>query len=203
MNHLPNPELDALTRDLEALFSGGGPEPAEVTEAREAIRRAAQEDGTERALTLARMALDRARRAIGVAVDPRPSWRDALRASPRADAPREDHARPLLAGRHYEVELDSEIPDAHPEKSEIEASVAGAFVGVKGHWRVAILVQPNARWWGIRVEGASICWTGTLEGAEEQSPEFLAGRVREAVQLGVMQAALPRPRARADRKGKG
>jgi hypothetical protein len=95
------------------------------------------------------------------------------------------------------VDLDSEIPDGHPGKSAIEASVMGAFVGVKGRWRVAILVQPNAPWWGLRVEGASICWTGTIEGTHEQSPDFLAGRVREAVQLGVMQAALPKHRFRA------
>ena len=56
--------------------------------------------------------------------------------------------------------------------------------------------EPNAPWWGIRVEGRSICWTGTLEGADEQSPEFLAGRIREAVQLGLMQAALPPRRGR-------
>jgi hypothetical protein len=139
---LPHPELDALARDLDDLETSALTGP-----------------GAERALVLARLALEQARRALG-----------------------------------REVELDSGIPGAHPAKAAIEASVAGAFAGVKGRWRVAILVQPDAAWWGIRVEGASTCWTGTLEGPDEQSPAFLAGRVREAVRLALMQAALPHRR---------
>jgi hypothetical protein len=177
------------------------PERPEIADAREAIRRAADvvtpgagiapsNHDAERALTLARMALDRARRALGAG--PRRSWREALQPPPPVVAAAVDDRRPSAApARHAEVDLDSEIPDGHPAKSEIEASVARAFAGVKGRWRVAILVQPHAAWWGLRVEGASTCWTGTVEGPGEQSPEFLAGRVREAVQLGLMQAALP------------
>ncbi len=202
-----HPEIEALAHDLDALAASAlAPEHPEVAGAREAIRRASEilvpaatllpaGPDAERALTLARMALDRARCALGVG--PRRSWQEVLKSPlPVADAAVDDRRPPAGSRLHAEVDLDSEIPDGHPAKSEIEASVAGAFAGVKGRWRVAILVQPHAPWWGIRVEGASICWTGTLEGPEEQSPEFLAGRVREAVQLGLMQAALPRRRDR-------
>jgi len=203
---LQHSDLDALRSDLDALAASGS--APELGDAREAIRNAADavsreghspsgNPDTERALTLARMALDRARHAMGGAGGSRQSWQDALRATrPSAEAPEADR-RPRASARHADVALDSEIPDAHPAKAAIEASVASAFAGVKGRWRVAILVQPHAPWWGIRVEGASICWTGTLEGPDEQSPEFLSGRVREAVQLGLMQAALPRRRGRS------
>jgi hypothetical protein len=187
-------DLAALSRVLDGLApSGTG--AVEIREAREAIRRASEGD-PERALQLARMAVDRARRAIGAAGDPRPAWRSVLQAPARTGMPREERRNLTGGARNPDVELDSEIPDAYPGKSTIEASVMGAFAGVKGRWRVAILVQPHAPWWGLRVEGASICWTGTLEGTSEQSAEFLAGRVREAVQLGLMQAALPKPRSR-------
>jgi hypothetical protein len=166
-----HPEIEALVRDLERLEQSGGSGPA-----------------TERALTLARMAVDRARRALDGAPD---GSRPPSRMAPAAGEPPAPHAN-----RRANFELDSEIPEAHPDKAAIETSVAGAFAGVKGRWRVAILVQPNAPWWGLRVEGASICWTGTLEGPDEQSPEFLSGRVREAVQLGLMQAAIPPRRGR-------
>ena len=203
-----HPAIDALAQDLDALRpTVEGPEPAQVADAREAIRRAAEAvsrdsrsgavgPDVERALTLARMAVDRARRATGDADPRRASWQEALQAPLPAAAPA-PAARRTASSRFPHLELESEIPDGHPAKSEIEASVVGAFAGVKGRWRVAILVQPHAPWWGIRVEGTSICWTGTLEGPEEQSPEFLAGRVREAVRLGLMQSALPRRRDRA------
>jgi hypothetical protein len=203
---LPHLQLAALTSDLDGLATSGT--APELEDARAAIRRAADalsrgerpESATpdaERALTLAGMALDRARHAMGAA-GVAPSWQEALRANPPAAAPPAAGRRPSdKSARHAQLELDSEIPDGHPAKTAIEASVAGAFAGVKGRWRVAILVQANAPWWGLRVEGASVCWTGTLEGPEEQSPEFLSGRVREAVQLGLMQAALPRPRSRS------
>ena len=187
----PTQEIESLHRDLDRLAQSG-PAVVELEQAREVLRAAgdvvASGAGTdrERALTLARLALQRARSAQGGPLAPRASWQQVLQKPvPRAaPAPSE------------KLQIDSEIPEAHPAKSAIEASVAGAFAGVKGRWRVAILVQPNASWWGVRVEGASICWTGTLEGPDEQSPEFLAGRVREAVQLGLMQAALPRRRGR-------
>ena len=104
----------------------------------------------------------------------------------------------LRAARRAQVDLDSEIPDDHPGKSAIETAVAGAFAGVGGKWRVSILVQERSSWWGLRVENGSVCWTGTIDGPEEQTPEYLAGRVREAVQLGLMQSALPRPRRGVD-----
>lgn len=203
---LPHLELDALTSDLDGLTTSGT--SPELEDARAAIRTAADalsrgelsesaKSDADRALTLARMALERARHAMGAAGVPRPSWQEALRATPAAAPPAAGRRPADKSARHAHLELDSEIPDAHPAKTAIEASVAGAFAGVKGRWRVAILVQPNAQWWGLRVEGASICWTGTLEGPEEQSPEFLSGRVREAVQLGLMQAALPRRRSRS------
>jgi hypothetical protein len=200
-----NPRLDALARDLEDLATLGAlPEPPELADARDAVRQAADalsHDSraglagpySERALTLARMALDRARQALGATAGPRASWQEAVRPPVAAPDSADERRRPVTSSRHADVQLDSEIPEAHPAKSAIEASVAGAFAGVKGRWRVAILVQPNASWWGIRVEGGSVCWTGTLEGPEEQSPDFLGGRVREAVRLGLMQAALPRP----------
>jgi hypothetical protein len=199
---LLNPEIAAPARDLDRL-ARSGPPVVELEQAREVLRAAsdvvARSGGpgapwpdAERALTLARLALDRARAAQGGPPAAKPSWQQALQ------APRPPAGTPVRAesDRHATVQLDSEIPDAHPAKTAIESSIAGAFAGVKGRWRVAILVQPNAPWWGIRVEGRSICWTGTLEGADEQSPEFLAGRIREAVQLGLMQAALPRERGR-------
>jgi hypothetical protein len=198
-----NRELDALARDLDELSAAEpDPPPAEIADARDALRKAADAvsrnpravgPDSERALTLARMAIDRAGRAVGT-VRPRSAWQDALRAP--AAAPATDRPSPTRLKLDGDVELVSEIPDSHPEKEAIETSVAGAFAGVKGRWRVAILVQPHAAWWGLRVEGNSICWTGTLEGPDEQSPEYLAGRVREAVRLGVMQAALPHHRHR-------
>jgi hypothetical protein len=191
------PEIEALAREIDqlALAASG---TVEVEQAREVLRAAsdliargdASGSDPERALTLARLALERARAAHSPAA-PKPSWQQALRATavtPAQSIPETE--------RRASLQLDSEIPDGHPAKSAIEASITGAFAGVKGRWRVAILVQPHAPWWGVRVEGASICWTGTLEGPDEQSPEFLAGRVREAVQLGLMQAALPHRRAR-------
>ena len=193
-------EIEALSRDLDRLAESG-PIVVELEQAREVLRAAsdviARDGGSgpnpERALTLARLALDRARAAKGGPAAARPSWQQALQAAVPAPVAR-------LAGdreRRPSLQIDSEIPDGHPAKAAIEASITGAFAGVKGRWRVAILVQRSAPWWGIRVEGAAICWTGTLEGPDEQSPEFLAGRVREAVQLGLMQAALPRRRGRA------
>lgn len=190
------PEIEALTRDLDHL-ARSRPAAIEVEQAREVLRAAVDAitrgsdagSDPERVLVLARMALDRAR-AAQTPVPARTPWQQALR-TPAPAAP-----MPAASERRASVQLDSEIPETHPAKSAIEASIAGAFVGVKGRWRVAILVQPHAPWWGLRVEGASICWTGTLEGPDEQSPEFLAGRVREAVQLGLMQAALPHRRGR-------
>ena len=191
----PNHEIEALTRDLD-LLADGRPPVVEVEQAREVLRAARdmiagnRNGGSDsrRALTLARLAFDRARVAQGGPAAAKPSWQQALR-SPGPST----HARVASQlERRTILQIESEIPDGHPAKSAIEASIAGAFAGVKGRWRVAILVQPNAPWWGVRVEGSSICWTGTLEGPDEQSPEFLAGRVREAVQLGLMQAALPR-----------
>jgi hypothetical protein len=202
-----HPQIDALSRALDDLATPGHAEPRELVDAREAVHRAAdavaQESHAagpevERALSLARMALDRARRAVGMVDAHRPSWQEALRVPVRPPGATSAGARPRTEAtpRAPDVQLDSEIPDGHPAKEAIETSVAGAFAGVKGQWRVAILVQPHASWWGVRVEGAHICWTGTLEGPEEQSPEFLSGRVREAVQLGLMQAALRPPRKR-------
>jgi hypothetical protein len=191
-------ELEELARDLDRLAPEGRA-AVEVEQAREVLRaatdviaRGGKGTDPERALTLARLALDRARVAEGGPVAARASWQQALKTAP---APGKA-ALGAPSERRPSLQLDSEIPDGHPAKSAIEASVTGAFAGVKGRWRVAILVQPNAPWWGVRVEGASICWTGTLEGPDEQSPEFLAGRVREAVQLGLMQAALPHRRGR-------
>jgi hypothetical protein len=191
-------EIEALSRDLEQLARGGSG-LIEVEQAREVLRAASDvlargpQGGSdpERTLTLARLALDRARTAHRSPGASKPSWQQVLQAPVVTAPPRSPETE-----RRASLQLESEIPDGHPAKSAIEASVTGAFAGVKGRWRVAILVQPHAPWWGIRVEGASICWTGTLEGPDEQSPEYLAGRVREAVQLGLMQAALPHRRGR-------
>ena len=115
----------------------------------------------ERALALARMALDRVRRVVGAA-RPRPSWHEALaRPALRSDR----GARRSPAARRPDVEVDSEIPDAHPAKSAIEAAVTGAFAGVRGRWRVSIIVQPAARWWGIRVAGRVDLLDGHARGA--------------------------------------
>jgi len=193
------PEIEALSRDLDTLARGGSA-MIEVEQAREVLRAASDviarvafgASDAERALTLARLALERARAAQQSPGTPKPSWQQVLLAPAAASPPRP----PQAERRASSLQLDSEIPDGHPAKSAIEASITGAFAGVKGRWRVAILVQPHAPWWGVRVEGSSICWTGTLEGPDEQSPEYLAGRVREAVQLGLMQAALPHRRGR-------
>ena len=197
---LQHSEIDALVRELDELATKGA--APEIAEAREAIQRAADSLGRhtpstpldsdgERALALARMALDRVRRVVGAA-RPRPSWQEALRAPLSAPTEARAGRRPL--GVSPTSRWTARSPDAHPAKSAIEAAVTGAFAGVRGRWRVTIMVPPAARWWGIRVEGESICWTGTLEGPDEQAPEFLSGRVREAVQLGLMQSALPRRR---------
>lgn len=204
-----HPRLDSLARDLDALAASGlEPEPPEIGDAREAIRQAADAVShdsrpglagpyAERALTLAGLAVERARRALGAVPGSR-SWREALR--PPISA-RDGGPPGPMALREDDVQLDSEIPDDHPAKAAIETAVAGAFAGVRGRWRVAILVPPQAPWWGIRVEGASFCWTGTLEGPEEQSADFLGGRVREAVRLGLLQAALPQRRHRVRSDG--
>ena len=201
-----HPDLETLRRDLDDLLATEiVPEPPEVADARVALQRAADtvtssgrtpgSDG-DRALLLARMALERAARAVAT-VRPRAAWKVALGGPSAPGAARVARRRPAArAPRQPDVELDSEIPATHPAKEAIETSVAGAFAGVKGRWKVAILVQENAPWWGIRVEGTSICWTGPIEGPDEQSPDYLAGRVRDAVRLGVMQAALPHRRGR-------
>jgi hypothetical protein len=201
---LRHPELDALSGALSQLLRGGVPaEDPQVVLARDAIRLAGDAmaqaamssdalAGAEMALAAARNAVDRARQEAATARAGRQSWMEVLRApvpSP-ADPGGEGEARGGL-------ELNSEIPEDHPDKEAIETAVAGAFAGVRGKWHVSILVQEKASWWGVRVEGPSVAWTGTLEGPEEQSPEFLSGRVREAVQLGLMQSALEHdPRAR-------
>jgi hypothetical protein len=184
-----HPEIEALVRELALLIASGAPpgHPA-ITDAQDAIE-AAEEAiggrdaaadvaaGAERAIEGAREACERARELLSAG--------EEARAAERA------------AARSGELALESEIPETHPEKEAIETAVAGAFAGVRGRWKVAILVSERSSWWGLRVEGASVCWTGTLEGPDEQSPEFLAGRVREAVQLGLMQSALDRARGRA------
>ncbi len=182
-----DPELDALAGELETLLGDGArPDDPVIAQAEDALAAAeqavARADGTreaalaaQRAIANARQACEKARAAVSGAVEETPA---------------------VPSPRRTDVSLESEIPDDHPEKRAIETAVAGAFAGVQGRWKVAILVQEKASWWGLRVEGASVCWTGTLDGPEEQSPDFLAGRVREAVQLGLMQSALDRTRGR-------
>jgi hypothetical protein len=181
---LRHPELEAIARDLADLVTRGvSPDEPSIARAEDALREAQRAAAGDRgsmatvdaAIASARAAIDEARDLLPQDDEP----------SPPAPAPRQAH-----------VELHSEIPDDHPAKPAIETAVAGAFAGVKGRWRVFILVQEKAPWWGLRVEGSAVRWTGTVEGPEEQSPEFLAGRVREAVQLGLMQSALSRNRGR-------
>jgi len=176
-------DLDAIARDIADLVSRGvSPDEPALARAEDALlaaRSAAAGDRASRAAV--EEALAGARSAIEEARDLLPAARDL----------------PPRAPRQAQLEIHSEIPDEHPAKSAIETAVAGAFAGVKGRWRVYITVQESSSWWGLRVEGNSISWTGTLEGPEEQSAEFLAGRVREAVQLGLMQSALDRTRGRS------
>jgi hypothetical protein len=180
----PSPEVEAVVRDLaEILGRGLPPDEPSAQRARDAVRAAAGA-GSGRA---AREALARAHDALDDA-------REAL-AALRPDGDEHPAPRALRMGR-AELFIDSEIPDQHPGKRAIETAVAGAFAGVVGRWRVAIIVQDKASWWGLRVEGGSVCWTGTLDGPEEQSADFVGGRVREAVQLGLMQSALGRSRPR-------
>jgi hypothetical protein len=179
-----SPDVEAVARDLEALLGQGlPPDDPVAVRARDAVRSAALAGSgraAREALARAHDALDAAREAV-----------DAMRADD--DGPFAPQA--LRLGR-AELLLDSEIPEQHPDKRAIETAVAGAFAGVAGRWRVAILVQDKASWWGLRVEGGSVCWTGTLDGPDEQSADFVGGRVREAVQLGLMQSALGRSRPR-------
>ena len=182
-----HPELDALARDLALVIaSGASPGDPTILDAGDALE--AAQDAFDRGEEAPEL-LAAAERAIALAREAR----DRARGLPEAggagagDAP---------GRRSSGLSLESEIPEGHPEKEAIETAVAGAFAGVRGRWKVAILVNDKASWWGLRVEGASVCWTGTLEGPDEQSPEFLAGRVREAVQLGLMQSALGRNRGR-------
>ena len=179
-----SPELEAVARDLDELVDRGlSPDDPNLKRAQDAVHAAASAASGRPA----REALQRAWDALDAA-------REALAEAP-GHAPEPEAPRPLQVGR-AEVLLDSEIPERHPDKRAIETAVAGAFAGVAGRWRVAIIVQEKASWWGLRVEGGAVCWTGTLDGPEEQSPEFVGGRVREAVQLGLMQSALGRPRGR-------
>jgi hypothetical protein len=179
-----SPDVEAVARDLERLLGRGlsADDPAALR-AREAVRAAALA-GSGRA---AREALARAHDALDAA-------REAMEAL-RGDGGEPGAPQALHLGR-AELVLDSEIPAQHPGKRAIETAVAGAFAGVAGRWRVAIIVQDKASWWGLRVEGGSVCWTGTLDGPDEQSAEFVGGRVREAVQLGLMQSALGRSKPR-------
>lgn len=199
-------ELAALERDLAQLLKGGLPaDEPEIALARHAIEAANHAVATPgasgeavaesaRALAAARRALDRLREAATAARARRRSWEETLRVPSPADGVADGAGED--GSRRPEVAVLSEIPDEHPEKAAIERAVTVAFAGVRGRWRVTIMVQDNTSWWGLRVEGPSIAWTGTLDGAEEQSPEFVADRVREAVRLGLMQSALGRPRAR-------
>ena len=180
---LRHPDLEALSRELADLVSRGvSPDEPSIARAEDALRSARTATSADWASRSAvEESLSRARAAIEEARDLLPSG---------------DEGPVAVPSRQAQVELHSEIPDEHPEKSRIENAVAGAFAGVKGRWRVFILVQAKSSWWGLRVESSAISWTGTLDGPEEQSPEFLAGRVREAVQLGLMQSALRRGRGR-------
>ena len=203
---LQHPELDALARDLDDLAAQWLC-PGD-REARDAIQRAA--DAVSRRARRRRsiptpigrwrwrgMALDRARRAVG-ARPTAPSWQEALRAPlPPRDARRARRRRPL--GRHPDVELDSEIPDGHPgevgDRGRGDRRVRGREGPVAGRdpraAERAVVGDPRGR----RRRSAG---RARSRARRSSAPEFLAGRVREAVQLGLMQAALPRP-ARAAR----
>ena len=146
---LRHPDLDAIARDLADLVRRGiSPDEPSIARAEDALRAARSAATGDWGLGLGGGGGDgpRALAAIDEARDLLPLDEDG----PSAPPPRQ-----------AQVELHSEIPDDHPEKPAIETAVAGAFAGVKGRWRVFILVQETGVLVGAARRGQLHLWTGT------------------------------------------
>lgn len=148
--------------------------------AKEAIERA--QSAVREALDVSRVLRDRAAVLRSDASEMR-SAASAVREKAEGDAPEE--------GR---VVIDSAIPADHAEKTAIEAVISTTLAAVGGQWHVWVTVPPGARWWGLRVRGPEIDWVGTLQDADEQTPEGVAYRLEPLVRVAMAEALYRRER---------
>jgi hypothetical protein len=198
-------ELEQLTGELDDASSVPDaqrqPEMARaravLDDARDAVSSAFL---SRRAMTLARESIERAQFSVREALTVSRALREraaALKSDAdeiRATAAEVREASAALARRLGDgrdpgmtdapggtVTIDSGIPAEHPAKAPIELALTQALTGAGGEWHVWITVSASGLWWGLRVHGPSVEWVGTLEGADEQTPEAVAGRVKPLV----------------------
>jgi hypothetical protein len=86
------------------------------------------------------------------------------------------------------VEIESAIPEGHPQKGEIESTITRTLSAAGGRWRAWITVPAGGTWWGLRVHGPNIEWVETLQGAEDQTPAAIAGRLEPLMRIARAEA---------------
>jgi hypothetical protein len=117
----------------------------------------------------------------------------SLAATAMKRVPREARATGR-AGAASQVQVESGIPEDHPEKAAIEAAVHELMSAHSGEWHVWITVPPGSPWWGLRVHGVGFDWVGTLQDESEQTPEFVRARLEPLIRAAAKEVALRRRR---------
>jgi hypothetical protein len=203
-------ELEELSCELEdaSVVPDAARQPemsrahAAITEARDALSSAFL---SRRAMILARESIARADASVKAALAVSRSLRtraaslksDALEIrSAAADArtglaswrTRVDEAADVRPAAPATVEIQSGIPEEHPQKAEIEAALSRTLSAAAGRWRVWITVPAGGSWWGLRVNGPAIEWVETLQGADDQTAEAIVRRVEPLVRVARAEA---------------
>lgn len=78
------------------------------------------------------------------------------------------------------LQLESEIPESHPEKQAIEESIRQVLTGLAG-WRVQISVASRAAWWVIRIQGPHFRRALVVEAPEKQNARDISMLVTKAL----------------------
>jgi hypothetical protein len=175
----------AITEARDALSSAFLSRRAMIL-ARESIARA--DASVKAALVVSRNLRTRSAALKSEAIEIRGAAADARTGAAAWKARLDDRWERRSSSASGTVEIQSGIPEEHPQKAEIEGALTRTLSLAGGHWRVWITVPAGGTWWGLRVKGPSIDWVETLQGAEEQTPAKVTARVEPLVRVARAEA---------------